>query len=278
MNERSIYKLFIAFVLAIFLTALFGCGRLVPIEPKAINETAVSASIKFPYKGLSPQSLTKIVVQVTHADIDTIRKELILSAGGAKGQLEVPTGKLLTFTAIAYQGTTAVLSGSTQVKPEAGKTATVQILLNFLVPALILTPPDTSLSLGSEVAIYLEARHCTDLGTIGARLLFDNTKLQVVDLGREDAFLKSNSGSINQLKFSKDNTNGSVDVVLGVFPASAAVSGDGKIVKIVFKTVATGMANLAVSLDNAADSDLGLFDKNANLMDALALGGSVEIK
>ena len=273
MNRNFIYL-----GLLVLFSFIPGCSQLAPNGPKDLRKAAVSASIKFAYQGFSPESLTKIVIEVTHSDIDTIRKKLTLGAGGAKGQIEVPMGKLLTFTAIAYQMATPVLSGSTQFKPEADKTANIQIILDFLVPALILTPPDSTIDMGDQITVYLQARHCTDLGTIGARICFDNTKLKVMELGREDDFLKSNSGAINQLKFTKDNESGTVDIVLGVFPASAAVSGDGKIGKIVFKTLAGGAANLTISLDNSVDSDLGIFDKNADLIQALALGSSIQIQ
>ena len=256
----------------------FGCGNLGTNSPDSKSDAAVSASIKFSHTGLAIESITKIVLIVSHSEMDTIRKEMSLGAGGASLQLQVPTGKLLTFTATAYRSDTAILSGTTQFEAESGKTAAVSINLDFLVPALILTPPDSVITQGEEITAYIEARQCTDLGTVGAKITFDRTKLQVKELGREDAFLKSNSGSINQLKFFPDNANGTIDIVLGIFPSSAAVSGSGKIGKIVFTTVSTGTATISLSLDNTADSDLGLYDKNANLIDAFSLGSSLEIQ
>jgi len=273
-NNRVISILVMLFVVAGF----SACSRLASTAPEDVDNVTIAASIQLPHKNFNWQTLTKMVLQVTGSNTDTIRSELTLSAGGASGKVEVPVGKLLTFTVTGYQDQIPVLSGSTQFKPEAGKDNKINISLNFLQTALILTPADSSVNVGDQLTLFLQVRHCTDLGTIGARILFDNTKLKVVDLGREDDFLKSQSGSVNQLEFTKDNTNGTVDIVLSVFPASAAVSGDGKIGRIVFQALSAGTANLSVSVDNTVDSDLGLYDKNAQLIQAFALGSRITIK
>jgi hypothetical protein len=117
----------------------------------------------------------------------------------------------------------------------------------------------------------------TGMSTIGTQVTFDTSKVLVKDLGREDTFLKSQGGSVNTLKFSKDNIAGKVDMVLGVFPGSASVSGDGKIGRIVFEARQKGVVDLHLLLDNTADPDLGLYDKNANLLYAIGLGGRITV-
>jgi hypothetical protein len=220
-------------------------------------------------------SLTKILLQVSGEGIDTINQELTMEGSTARGQVKVPKKKDLLFSVTAYNDTVAVLSGSQVFNTKDGKT--VEIDLDFLVAALILSPPNVTVKKDSTVTFALSARHVTDLGTVGARVSFDASKLQVVDLQREDDFLTSQSGAVNQLVFSKDNTAGTVSLVIGIVPATAAVSGDGTIAKIVFKTQQTGTTDVDLSLDAGVDSDLGFFDKNADPLYAIGLGSRINV-
>ncbi len=265
------------FVLAL-LAFTFSCNQAVPIEPPNSEEAAITASIDLSHTQLTASAITDILLQVSGAGMDTVRKHLTLDGTKATAQLKVKAGKSRTFTATAYQGATTVLSGSSTMDLAAGKSANVAIRLNFLISAIMLSPPDTSVAKDASFTLYIKARNVTDLCTFGAKISFDKTKLEVLDLGREDTFLKSNGGAINQLRFTKDNTLGKVEMVLGVFPATTSVTGDGKIGKIVFKALAAGTANLTISMDTAADADLGLYDKNANLVNSLALGGQITIR
>jgi len=249
-----------------------------PVEPPSNGETAISASIDLSQTQLTANAITDILLQVSGVGMDTIRKHLTLNGSKATIQLKVKAGKSRAFVATAFQGTTAVLSGSSTLDLEAGKSTNVAIQLNFLIAVIMLSPPDTTVAKDASFTLYIKARHVTDLCTFGAKISFDKTKLEVLDLGREDTFLKSNGGAINQLRFTKDNTLGKVEMVLGVFPAAASVTGDGKIGKIVFKAPVAGMADISISMDATADADLGLYDKNANLLNSLALGSRVTIK
>ena len=65
---------------------------------------------------------------------------------------------------------------------------------------------------------------------------------------------------------------------MGIFPASAAVSGEGRIGRIVFKAIDIGTATTNISLDNSTNSDLGFFDKNAALIPAFGLGSNIAIQ
>ncbi|MBN1997399.1 hypothetical protein JW935_07600 [candidate division KSB1 bacterium] len=254
-----------------------GCSQLVPTEPENTGPGAVTASIAFADGKLSALALTKIVLTVTGSGIDPITQNMNLTGGGASAQVKVPKDKQVEFTATAYKDTVQVMQGSTSYKPTSNNQQ-VKIDMHFLVPALILTPLEITVRKNDTVTIYINARHVSLLSTIGTQITFDPTRLQVTDLGREDDFLKSEGGSVNSLVFSKDNTAGTVDVVLGIVPGStAAVSGDGKIARIVFQAVEAGTVNLSLLLDNAVNSNLGVFDNNANLVYSIGLGGRIQI-
>jgi len=276
-KKTKIYPLLYLGLFILFIV-FTGCSRMTPNGPDKLSDVSVTTSLKLPHRGLSAASLTKILLEVTGPEIKKIEKELILIGTKASTSIKVPADKQLTFKVTAFQDTVAVLQGQANLKAKGGDKISLPIKLNFLVPAIILTPPDTKINAGDTLTVYLQARKVSDLSTIGARIKFDYTKLNVIELGREDDFLIKNGGTVNQLRFTKDNTKGTVEIVLGVFPASKAVSDSGKIGRIVFKALQADTVDLSLSLDNSFDSDLGLFDKNANLMYSLALGNRIIIQ
>jgi hypothetical protein len=265
-------------VLGFILLLLFGCATESPFSPQSVDQAAVATSIKMSQKGYSAASLDSLLLLVKGDGIKTIKKMLIIDGTKAYTQVDVPTGKQLRMEVTGYQDSTAVLFGANDFTAKKGETAPVQIKLDFLVPTIILTPPDTSLKKGDRLSVYLAARNVVELATFGAQIQFDPTKLKVVELERQDEFLKSNAGSVMQLEFTKDNAAGTVDAVLGIFPASSGVSGSGNIGKIVFEALETDTTEIAIRVDNAVNSDLGLFDKNANLMYSVGLGSRLLIE
>lgn len=274
MSKRKSWVLLLAFAGAIIMS----CSQVAPTGPASVTDAAITTSIQLSEGNWAAASITSMVLEVYGSGVDTMHKALTLAGSSANAQIKVPVGKALTFQVTAYQNTTPILRGSTTYTPTGGKLENISIQLDYLVPTVILTPTTVSVKKNDTFTIYLAARHVTDLATIGAQVTFDNTKLKVVDLGREDSLLTSNSGSVMQLKFSKDNAAGHVDIVLGVFPASAGVSGKGNICKITFQALDAGSTDVQLSLDNTISSDLGLYDKSAALINSLALGSRIVIE
>lgn len=265
----------VACLSSMLLYFIIGCGGIAPFGPEDTQDTAITASLNFSHGRILSLALTRILLQVSGKGIDTIEQELSLEGSTARGQVKVPKNKDLIFTVTAYNETMAVLSGSQPFNTKDGKT--VQINLDFLVAALILSPPTVTVKKDDTVTFSLSARKVLDLGVVGARVQFDAARLQVVDLQREDDFLTSQSGAVNQLVFTKDNTKGTVSLVIGIVPAAAAVSGEGTIAKIVFKTLQTGTTDVELSLDAEVDSDLGFYDKNADPLYAIGLGSRITV-
>jgi len=264
--------------LCIFLIVMLGCSNDSPLMPINIEQSAIATSIKINQKGYAASSLDSLLLKVTGEGISPIKKALVIDGTKAYTQVNVPTGKKLRMEVTGYQDSTAVLFGANEFTAEKGQTAPVQIKLDFLVPTIILSPPDTSLKKGERISVHLAARNVVEMATFGTQIQFDPTKLKVVELEREDTFLKSNAGSVMQLQFTKDNDAGTVNAVLGIFPASAGVSGSGNIGKIVFEALETDTTEIAIRVDNSKNSDLGLFDKSANLMYSVGLGSRLFIK
>ncbi|MDZ7347093.1 MAG: cohesin domain-containing protein, partial [candidate division KSB1 bacterium] len=254
-----------------------------PTMPTGSNDAALSASLQLSQKHYSAAALDSLVLRISYTDKKgnpvTKKYKLTLDSLRTAVKLQVPAEKQLEVSVTGYQDSTAVLYGSRTVFPiNKGKSADVRILLDFLVPTIILSPPDTTLQAEQTVTLFLAARNVVDLATFGCLVRFDPTVLQVVELGREDAFLKGNHGNVTQLEFMPDNVRGTVRAVFGVFPASAAVSGSGKLARIVFRALKADTTNVQIQVDNRVNSDLGLFNKNAELMYSVGLGSRLFIK
>ncbi|MDZ7316520.1 MAG: cohesin domain-containing protein [candidate division KSB1 bacterium] len=261
---------------------LLSCAE-APTMPTGSNDAALSASLQLSQKHYSAAALDSLVLRISYTDKKgnpvTKKYKLTLDSLRTAVKLQVPAEKQLEVSVTGYQDSTAVLYGSRTVFPiNKGKSADVRILLDFLVPTIILSPPDTTLQAEQTVTLFLAARNVVDLATFGCLVRFDPTVLQVVELGREDAFLKGNHGNVTQLEFMPDNVRGTVRAVFGVFPASAAVSGSGKLARIVFRALKADTTNVQIQVDNRVNSDLGLFNKNAELMYSVGLGSRLFIK
>ncbi len=254
------------------------CSKMPSTAPEVVETSAMSASIQMAEKNYAASSLDSLILQVSGPEITPIRRKLLVDGTQAHDQLQVPAGKQVKVEVTGYQDTTAVLYGSKTLTAEKNKTAPVDIVLDFMVPTIILSPPDSVLQKGQQIEVFLAARNVMEMATFGTEVHFDPTKLRVVDLGREDGFLTANRGSVMQLEFTKDNDAGVVKAVLGVFPASSAVSGSGNVGRIVFEALATDTTDISLRIDNSVHSDLGLFDKAANLMYSVGLGSRLYIQ
>ncbi len=261
--------------------ALLSCTPRSPVSPTASEQAALSASLHITQKHYSAANLDSLVLVV--ADDRTketvVRRKIILKGVKAQEKINVPAEKNLLVSVTGYRESTAVLYGSKTVMPlNKGASADVHITLDFLVPTIILSPPDAAAQNGDTVSVYLEARNVIELAAFGCLVQFDPSVLQVKELGRTDDFLRRNRGTVTQMAFAEDNVNGTVRVVLGIFPAGAAVSGSGRIGRIVFRCTRPDTTEISVHVDNRTDSDLGLFNKNADLMYSVGLGCRLIVK
>ncbi len=221
---------------------------------------------------------TKAMLKIIGIGMDSVEQELTITDGVASGTVDVPAGPSRTFVISVYKDGLAVLNGQSVINV-TDKTGDININLDqYLVPAILLTADKATVAVNDLVTVYLSAANMTDLATFGAQVQFDNTKFMVTDLGREDAFLTQNGGSVNQLEFKKDNVQGTVDIILGIFPASAAVSGSGNVAKIVFKALQSGTFDITLLLDTNVDPDLGIYDKNATLIPSLAVNSQITVQ
>ncbi len=262
-------------IAALFCLSL-ACSQMGPNQPSPPGQSiSVQTSLRLP---LSASSLTRMDLVVTAEDMDTLRTDLTLEGGHAIGKIEVESGSARTFTVTGYKDTVRVLHGQDTVDLEAGKEVSLHIKLAFLLPALIVSPPDTTVGQDSTVTVRISGRQMQDLITFGARLTFDPSFLRIVGLSRLDDDLTQNGGQVNQMKFSHDNAAGTMNVILGVFPAAAAVDGDIDVAQITFKALQAGVTGLSLTADPADDPDLGLYNKNADRIHAFTLGGSVTIQ
>ncbi len=263
---------------AALLALLFACSQPLSTEPENAADARVTAAFSLAKAGSLETGISRLVISVSGTGMKTMTLDTALSAaaeGRFQTTLRVSPGKNRLFQVSAWQDSLLVLTGKDSLDLKAGQKATLNLTLQFQVPALTLSPIDTVLAANSTFTVYVKAHHVDSLCTIGTKLKFDPARLQVVELGREDDFLKQNGGAVTQLQFSKDNTTGDVILQLGIFPAGKSVSGAGKIARILFRAVAASTAEIDLNLKG---TDLGLYDKHANPMQAVALGSRIVIQ
>ncbi|HNW58333.1 MAG TPA: cohesin domain-containing protein [bacterium] len=258
------------------LALLAACAQPLSPEPEPAAEARVTAAFSLSKAALLETGISRLVLSVSGSGMKTMSIDTAITAEGRfKTTLKVAPGKNRVFRVSAYQDTALVLAGSDSLDLKAGQKTTLNLTLKFQVPALSLTPIDTTLAANSTFTVYVKAHHVDSLCTIGTRLKFDPAQLQVVELGREDDFLKKNGGAVTQLQFSRDNSAGEVNLQLGIFPAGKSVSGEGRIARVVFKAMTASTAEIDLLLHG---TDLGLYDKNAQSLEAVALGSRIVIQ
>jgi hypothetical protein len=278
-NRRVVKKIW--GVLIFFATAalMIQCSKLAPTEPEPLHQSSVAASIHINQKNYKAADLDSLILEITGNGVKTIHHKIVFDGTKAQDQLQVPANKPLTVSATGYQDSTAVLYGSKPLEAQsAGQVNNVRIVLDFLVPTIILTPPDSVIQKDQQIEVFLSARNVVEMATFGCLVRFDPTVLQVVELGRQDDFLTLNRGAVTQLEFTQDNIAGTVRAVLGVFPASSAVSGSGNVGRILFKAIKSDTTDISIQVDNSKNSDLGLFNKSADLMYSVGLGSRLVIQ
>ena len=252
------------------------CEKPLSTTPEYTGTNGATATVALSKATLLETGISRLVISVTGEGMKAVSIDTAITAEGQfRTDLKISPGKNRLFEVSAYQDTLLVLAGSEILDLKEGQKVTLHMKLHFQVPALTLTPIDTTLARNSTFTVYVQAHHVSSLCTIGTKLLFDPDRLQVVELGREDDFLKKNGGAVTQLQFSRDNTAGEVKLLLGVFPAGKSVSGEGKIARIVFQAVGSSATEIDLSLNGV---DLGLYDQYAVLMPAVALGSRITIQ
>lgn len=272
---KVIWRYFFVLLSAIVLS----CDYSGPTTPE-IGSVAPTIKVSLPKISATPMRINRVALKIFGAGMDTLKSDMTISESGtrASGRVKVPYGDSRTFKVDAFMDSIRVFSGQKSVKIESGKTVSVDIPMTLQVAALTLSPNDTTLTVGTEFTMKIRVNKVVNLTTLGTILKFDPALLQVKDLVREDSFLKSGGGSVQQISLGKDNTAGQVKLILGILPSASSVSGDGYICQVTFKTIAAGTTRIWLEADPKLSSDLGLFNQSAQSITAYGLDGIVVIR
>lgn len=260
-------------------TLLWSCRQSAPTAPAPDKSGDAIASINLANWDAAVVGFTKVIILVTGKDMDSLRKELTPQAGVLKDTLRVPSGNRRIFQVTAYKNTTAVMAAGDTVNLAAGKTVALTLKMSFLIPAITLTPTEKTIAVNDTFSVYFKVHKVDSLAGVGVRLTFDKNKLQAIDLGREDAFLTSRSATIVPLQFSRDNSLGQVNLVLGLIGPQQAVSGEGLIGRVLFKALTSGASSeLVLQADNSVDSNWGLLTNQGVYLNAFTIGSKVTVR
>jgi hypothetical protein len=136
-------------------------------------------------------------------------------------------------------------------------------------PTVALLSGSSSAVIGEVITADLKVKNIEELAGIGLKLAYDPLKLEVTLMTRDDSWLVSEGGIVQQMEFTSNNDQGYSKIVLAVFPANKAV-GDlndayHPIAQLRIKALSAGTAGMSISMNNTADSDLGIFKANGSL-------------
>ncbi|HHS50380.1 MAG TPA: hypothetical protein ENN07_04615 [candidate division Zixibacteria bacterium] len=168
---------------------------------------------------------------------------------------------LIAITAIALMITASCDCG-TDPKPDP------------VVPTVAVLSSGSSMVVGEVVEAQVQMKGISEVAGFGLKLVYDPFKLEIVSMTRDDNWLTSNDGSVQQMALNTFNEDGYAKVVLAVFPTSASVGSTDDTYKPILdlrvRAKSAGNATLSVSIDNTADSDLGIFNASADLVTGIA--------
>lgn len=273
MTPLTVKSMVVAAIIVVF---TMGCRQQPPTALAHLDSSDVVASLQWPVAETSQAGFSKIVFQVTAKDMDTLKQELLPEAGQIQTILKVPSGNNRIFKVTAFKNTLAVMSGLDTLNLAGGASVNLNVKLNFIYPAITLTPVQKTVAVNDTFTVYFKVHKVDSLSGVGVRLSYDTAKLEVQDLGREDAFLTGNGGTIVQLQFNRDAALGRVNLVLGLIGSKQAVSGAGLVGRVRFKAlVANTTSELTLVADPAVDSNLGLLNNKGTYLSAFALGSKI---
>ena len=137
-------------------------------------------------------------------------------------------------------------------------------------PALLFSPEKYSSGVGQEVEVILHALKVEDIASMRARILYDNSKLEIVTVNPGLLF---NSDAAPLFVYDDDDGSGQLDIYYVFMGAERKVSGTGEIAFIKVKVTGYGDAFLEVSDESQ------LLDVNGNEIAIQSLGqGVISVK
>lgn len=270
--EKPLVFLFIGFFLAI------ACQSYNPFAPEKDEAMTISTSFTGLNHVAAAHFLTRMELTVFAADMDTIVKVMEIDRAGASVSLQVPAGKNRTFAVDGWVGSVKLLSGSTATDLNSGEDQQINIVLRFVSPALIITPPDTALRSSSNLVLYISTRHIERLATAAMRIAFDPEVLALRSMTPCTQFLSQNGGQLAILHQHCDNERGVAEYFFSILPASRAVEGNGNLVELEFETLKNDSTSISVMANSDIDSNLGLYDHEANPVSVVSLNGIVRVQ
>ncbi len=256
---------------------LFRCSNEMPTASFKQQNSSVAASITFPKQAaLTP--IDSLRLDITGEDIESQNFVLSLDGTTAFQKVTVPSEKEITFTATAFHQGSALLRGQRTFTAKAGENTELLLIMEFLVPAVILTPPDSTVTVGDTLNVVINVRQVEKMARIGVLIEYPPNLLNIEHMKPVKHFLLQNARDIIPNQFSFNNAAGQAFIKLRVTPASAAPSGDGKIARITFRAQRNGMPDIQVILQSDTDPALGLYDENDDRMTAYGFGSRLVVE
>ncbi len=268
-------RLFITFWVIFF---SISCQTYNPFGPEKKESMTIHTTLAGVNRAAVCHVLTRMELMISAANMDTLLKEMNMDQTGASVSVQVPAGKNRTFTVNGWVNSVKLLSGSTTLDLNPGEDQQVNIVLRFISPALIITPPDTSVHSSAELRLRISTRHIERLATAGIRLEYNSEILQLESMAPCMDFLSHNGGQVAILHQKLDNKNGIAECFFSILPASKAVEGNGDLIELKFRTLRNDSTTVTIIADHSVEANLGLFGQDAKPITVVSLNGTVRVQ
>ncbi len=135
-------------------------------------------------------------------------------------------------------------------------------------PTLHLMSTSTSVLVGEVFTVNCGVSGVEEIAGLGVKIVYDPFKLQILEMTREDSFLTSNGGNVQQMEFATDNTAGNARIVLAVFPTANAAGDASETVHnfatLRVKALSSGSATMTLNITNEGSlTNYGVWDAAA---------------
>ena len=206
---------------------------------------------------------------------DTQNMALPFDGVNADTQLTIPSGIAVRFLIHAYKNSLLILQGDTVFTAKAGEKIDLILSLDFIYPAVILTPAKQEVQAGDILQFDIAVRAIDEkFYKAVTRIEFNPDILRFKSAIKNEDFLKQEAGYVTvQLT----DTDGMLIHDVEITPRASGVSGDGSLTRIRMEALRSGLVTVLVSSDPAVAPNLGIYDLNDQLISAVNLGCRIAV-
>ena len=201
---------------------------------------------------------------------DSLHFKLPFEGASADTRLSIPSATPVRFLADAYKDSRVIMQGDTTITAGSGEKIDLNLSLEFVTPAVILTPSTQDVQAGDSVNFDVAVRAMQNkFYKAVTRIEYDPNILSFRSAEKDKEFLRQNAGDVTvQLT----DTEGLLIHDVEITPRASAVSGQGNLTTIRMQALRSGRVSVTISNDPDVEEALGIYDRSDQLIPVVNLG------